>query len=247
MSTNDDTSATGIPRDRRMLNSSALRQCLVTAAAVVVLVVAAIPLFFSSPAPEPAVRSHVRGRVIGETITATGEAEIAERIELLWNQVRLMVKDQECFNSGATEQQIEEVEHMLGVRLPPDYRAFLKICNGQSKWSYHGLHPMPLSTSDLATSLYSHIDYLPRFDQPQRIGIYPDREYPDQVEVDNWHPSLMVIANIDGIGYVLELESGRILHWDHDGWSFRYCFESFEELLKATIEKGPDEKGFVHW
>ena len=205
------------------------------------LFVAAWPLINPVQPEPPSVRSTLRGKVIGETVTADEEREIAQRVQQLWTEFMDLhpEKARSAFEPGATEQQILAVEKAFGVPLPPDYRAFLKLCNGMR---YHpdGVYPPMSSTEELVWGYNTHNDTFGDYDTPRRYEIDPkSREvhFGDTL----WHPALIVIADMDGFGLVLELESGKILWWDHDGWGTTYNFDSFIELLEKSIQETNSE------
>lgn len=197
------------------------------------------------PAPNaPVVRSTVRAATIGETTDAETELEIAARVETLWTEfVNLhSEKTRKVFRPGATEEEIQEVENVFGVRLPPDYRAFLKLCNGVQHYEYGVVYPPPFSTGQLLWGYSSHNDTFGEFDTPRILNINTANGK-TTIDVGEilWYPSLIVIADMDGFGLVLELETGKIIWWDHDGWSFNYCCDSFTQLLEKSIEKTKSE------
>jgi cell wall assembly regulator SMI1 len=135
----------------------------------------------------------------------------------------------------ATEEQILELEGQIGCSLPPDYRAFLKIHNG-SLWHTGRLYPSPNNIEEILWSGVEN-DFLGDFGKPWQILEFPtDGSYVDVVP-NLWHPALITIIEDDGAGYVLRLDTGEILWWDHDGWSFQYVAASFEEFLKKSVEK----------
>lgn len=209
---------------------------------------AAWPMLKTPTPSVPAVRSTVHGPTIGETTNAETEQKIATRVEELWTEFvnQHPEKSRTAFRPGATEEEIQEVENAFGVRLPPDYRAFLKLCNGVH-YEYGVVYPPPFSTGQLLWGYSGHNDTFGEFDTPRILNIETVNGK-TTVDVGKylWYPSLIVIADMDGFGLVLELESGKIIWWDHDGWSFNYCADSFTQLLEESIEK-TKSKGQPTW
>lgn len=205
---------------------------------------AAWPMLVPPNPADPSLRSTVRGPAIGETTDDETQQEIAARVEKLWNEFvnQHHEKFRKHFRPGATEEQIREVENVFGVRLPPDYRAFLKICNG-ANYGNGVVYPPPFSTEQLLWGYSSHNDTFGDFDTP-RILKWRSSAGRTSIDVGEilWYPSLIVIADMDGFGLVLELETGKIIWWDHDGWSFNYCCGSFTELIEKSIEKTKSER-----
>lgn len=211
------------------------------------LVAAAWPVLSSSPTA-PTFRSTVRGLTVGETTDTETEQKIANRVKELWDEFLNLhpEKTRKAFRTGATEEEILEVENVFGVRLPPDYRAFLKICNG-ARWEYGIVYPPPLSAWQLLWQDGTHNDFFGEFDTPRTMNISTfDGKTTVDLGENYWDPSLIAIADMDGRGLILELETGKILWWDHDGWTFNYCCDSFTQLLEMSIEE-TKSKGAPVW
>ncbi len=135
--------------------------------AALLLGAAAWPMLKPPTPAVPAVRSTVRGPTIGETTNAEAEQKIAMRVEELWNEFvnQHPMKVRKAFRAGATEEEILEVENTFGIRLPPDYRAFLKLCNG-TRYEYGMVYPPPHSTQQLLWASSAHNDMFGDFDSP---------------------------------------------------------------------------------
>ena len=231
-------------------NANARVSAYIKYVVVALLLGAAAWPILKPPTPSmPAVRSTVRGPTIGETTNGEAEQKIATRVEELWNEFvnQHPEKVRKAFRPGATEEEILEVENTFGMRLPPDYRAFLKLCNG-THYEYGMVYPPPFSTQQLVWGSSTQNQMFGDFDTPRILKI-DSSNGKTTVEVGEilWYPSLIVIADMDGFGLVLELESGKIIWWDHDGWSFSYCADSFTQLLEKSIERTRKSGGRPTW
>lgn len=206
----------------------------ILAAAIAFL--ASIPIW-NNQQPE---RSTQRSTQRRPTVVVPTEAEAnatAERIQKLWDEFLDLhsAELRRSYLDGATEEEILKLEDAYGVRLPADYRAFLKICNGTRR-GYSSVYPPPFSVDAvLWKGTLNNTPY--KFDEPLIIE-YPNKPIiKSKVLVSNfWHPSLLLLANKDGVGVAIDLTDGRIIHWNRDGRSCSYICDSFEEFLRLTVE-----------
>lgn len=206
---------------------------------------AALPLFRQLEQKPISIRSTTRTAVVGQTISDSERVEVAKRVNTLWQQLITLHVSPHEYLPGASEEQILEVEDQIGVPLPADYRAFLKLCNGSIS-SSSSLYPRVLGTEYLMVK--EPLTTYAEFTSPLEYSV-PSKKFKTSVEVSNQaHPAFLVIADSDGAGPVLNLASGEIYWWDHDGWSFSYYCDSFERMLelavKATQEKKSPTWGF---
>jgi cell wall assembly regulator SMI1 len=116
----------------------------------------------------------------------------AQRVEVLWSRLCALLTQQPGlerlpFNPGCTEQQLTELETILGARLPEDYRALLTLANGQVSWEANNLtfpphHLVFFGTDEVAAAWRTYFapadaaDYDLSDDGKVREPIYnPDR------------------------------------------------------------------------
>jgi cell wall assembly regulator SMI1 len=96
-------------------------------------------------------------------VDGSGQRHPAERqVKTLWARLCALLRLQPGlerlpFNPGCTDQQLTELETILGTRLPADYGALLKLANGQSDWDANNLTFPPytlvfLSTDEVAAT-----------------------------------------------------------------------------------------------
>ena len=106
------------------------------------------------------------------------------------------------FNEGCSENQIIQAEHTLNLRLPNDYKAFLRYCNGQSDSFTLTFPPDQLVFLPLEAVI----------DLWNELNQHPDDQYFDQFEADGkvrsvlQHPRRIPIAHNEAGGAYLFID-----------------------------------------
>ncbi len=147
----------------------------------------------------------------------------------LWNELlHLMPEEERGFsNEPATESEIEKLETTIGAKLPDEFRELLQATNGNSRdcSSDHHLYPPLLTVEQL---ILTHQDTLDE--------INPENTIETMEFSYEWMRGILLFADEDGAGFVLELANGHVWSWDHDGWFFTKKADSIRELLEKTID-----------
>lgn len=166
-------------------------------------------------------------------------AEIENEVRELWSQLesKMSEGERDLFSSPATEAEIESLEDLIGARLPPDFRAYLKIHNG-TKGFRSCLYQRPLSIKDMKKELLSMRGFI-------EFGLTLDATE-NTVQYQNlWRPGLVLFAEDDGAGKAVDCATGKVIYWDHDGWYFSVENENFTELLKTAVKDSLP--GHLNW
>ena len=50
-----------------------------------------------------------------------------------------------------------------------------------------------------------------------------------------WIPGVLLIADEDGAGFVVELSNEQVWSWGHDGWFFTKKADTIRDLLEKTV------------
>ncbi|MGI9515410.1 MAG: SMI1/KNR4 family protein [Pirellulaceae bacterium] len=150
-----------------------------------------------------------------------------------WKQIvdRIPQEQHAGLNPPASDEQLQQLENEIGFAIPVELRELLSINNGM-KHLDDGLYPPLLSTKQMAKQQKDMLEIME-----------PDDEYtPDNLdECCTWVDWLLLFAESDGGGYAIDLNSGAIWDWDHDGWTFEHKADSLSEFLASTAAD-PD-----HW
>jgi cell wall assembly regulator SMI1 len=125
---------------------------------------------------------------------------------------------------------IEKIEAFVGTRLPEDLRYFLEQYDGLEQGrSYRGCHWLKRSEilKQGRDNLSIHAGYVLA---PQCI---PGSWY---------HPAFVPFEDLDGSGLGVDVFTGVIYHWDHDGGKLEKVANSFRDLLSAFDTQIADGK-----
>ena len=202
------------------------------------LLVLAISTHFRQTADHyvPEIRSARRVNVPAQFVGRDYD-EIEKEIHEIWSPLAKDKLEEDRYNAPATEEEIASLENLIGARLPPDYRAFLKIHNGEK-----GVRPTLLSIEKMKSELSNFHGYI-EFGYPvNRV----DRVNGEKIHNANlWWPGLVLITESGGIGKAIDCSTGKIIAWDHDGWSLSVENENFTEYLETVIKESG--AGYLTW
>jgi len=146
----------------------------------------------------------------------------------------------ESLSPGASESEITLVEQVLGVRLPEDFRQFLRIHNGQNTQSI-GLfgNYWFLSTENVEAEWKIWKDLL---DAGEFQGLDPKPIGP--IRPDQWWRSTWIPISNDGSGnhHCLDLDPapggnrGQVITMWHDQGERKLIAKSFREWVENIVE-----------
>ena len=220
-------------------HKSTFRPRVVRFVALCLLIAAGSTHFY--PRPDNSVPTNRSARRVPVPAQFDGKdyAEIEKEVRQLWGQLEAMmsVEQREQFNPPASEEQIQSLENLIGAKLPPDFRAYLKIHNG-SKTYRNVLYQTPLSIERMKQQLSSMHGFL-------EFGLPVSKESDDTVSENLWRPGLVLFAEADSAGDAVDCSTGKIVSWDHDGWGFYKQDDNFTEYLRKAV-KGSTQGG-VSW
>ena len=165
--------------------------------------------------------------------------EIEQEVRELWGQLEAMMTEGERnqFNPPASEEEIRSLEYLLGSRLPPDFRVWLKIHNG-SRSHLNCLYQTPLSINMMKFELDNMDGYID-FGNP--LNAVTKKVYNKNL----WRPGLALFCEGDGAGNAVDCSTGKIIYWDHDGWYFREEAANFTEFLRQAVKQS--SPGDLNW
>lgn len=127
------------------------------------------------------------------------------------------------FNPPASTDEIDELECMVGP-LPLDFKAYLRIANGQKFGGQFFGDQQLLNCKEIADHSREYMD----------IG-KDDQEIPLMHEGVWFHPGALIFEALDGGGYAINATSGVIYSWDHDGGPLKPIANSFTDMLEWML------------
>ncbi len=104
------------------------------------------------------------------------------------------------FRDGADVKEIMNVEKLLGVKLPDDFRDFLRICNGQEYGNDH-LHWLPDGMRLLGIEeIYKEWEYQTKIfmDVPDALDGFETFQNDDKIRAIVFHEKWIPIAMLEG-------------------------------------------------
>ncbi len=148
----------------------------------------------------------------------------------LWNNlINSLPRDARNLSKPpATSKELTTLEEGLGFQLPLQLRELLMVTNGTIREvCEEHLYPPLLSTEQI---LIAHLRNAEDMTENSDASI-------ENMEFSyKWMPGILLFAEEDGAGLVIEIENGSIWHWDHDGWFFAQKSDSIHSLLESTIQ-----------
>jgi|SRR5579859_2954877 len=152
---------------------------------------------------------------------------------------------------GATEEQLEQLEHRLGIALPPSYRSFLSFSNGWQGRLTHSIYNL-LSTNEVDWFSRRHPDWLAAWTRDtSRDELITDEIYfRDPLDPDTMRFSyLRECLEISGEGdLAMLLLNPKVINQDGEweAWFFadwllgaERC-PSFWELMQREFRRFPE-------
>jgi len=160
------------------------------------------------------------------------DSEVKAEIAKLWSGYESDAEQLELspFNEPATDEQIAELENLVGSPLPADFKAFLKIHNGG-----HGFY----SVAEMVTQYKRNISII-EFEQSADL----------QLTQNNWHPGLVVFRGSEhaiqvGTGCVVQVRPAskpynQISIPNHD--TFAKFLEQFRKIQNQFYRLGTNQE-----
>ena len=168
------------------------------------------------------------GRYPASSHSHTKWIEILLTIAELWSQLlhSFPVEERSFALPPATEKQIRQLEQEIGSEIPKGLRDLLQITNGTSRDVSRDFHLYPTLLS-IEQILIAHRQNL---DEIDLNGTIENMEFSYK-----WIPGVLLIADEDGAGFVVELSNEQVWSWDHDGWYFTKKADTIRDLLEKTV------------
>jgi cell wall assembly regulator SMI1/ankyrin repeat protein len=191
----------------------------------------------------------------GASIKKPAKAEKVS-VAACWKKIDAWLKAnnpdlKKSLNKPASDQQIADLEKVIGARLPADFKESLKIHNGQ-KYSEGDLIPPP-EERDSAYFLMASGDIAEEWQNRKKLhdsGEFADKESgPDKGIQDAWwHPGWIPFAsNGGGDSFCLDLapskegQTGQVITMNHESAKREMLAPSFAQWLAdlaEAIERG---------
>ncbi len=180
-----------------------------------------------------------------------------------WQKIENWIKENhpivlDTLNPGATKQDLSELENILGLDLPEDFKNFISIHNGQN-WTHLNLFDSDrlLSTEDIIRDWQHWKNVLPEIDANCReMYGHPASSTPDiGIKDDWWNLSwIPITSNGSGDSYCIDLDptsegnQGQIIRMWHDvpereliATSFRdWIYDYINDLESGVYESSND-------
>jgi cell wall assembly regulator SMI1 len=135
-------------------------------------------------------------------------------------------------NPPASDAELAELEHFICGELPADLRAYLKTMNGQKgRVAIPGTARL-LSAARILKDSNEHVGFLEysMATLPLETGNYP-----------YWHPRMLMFSQMDGDGDVIDVVTGEVRSFVHDGGLYQVHTKSLLEHLQKIVKLAEDD------
>ena len=161
---------------------------------------------------------------------ASSREKLAREIEKKWQRwsaAHALRSADETFAQlkGASDEEILTAEKKLGKTFPADFFVFLKLVNGDPDEIsfYDGSSLLYLDSIVKGTLINQEIaeDFAPQH------GDLPSKG-------DWWHPNFVQVTDNSGGGLCIDVNTGHVWYWNHDGGIFGRVAMSWSDFLEMT-------------